>query len=269
MQLIAQGRTSEIFILSSKKILKLYRTQYSIQDIEREYEKTITIKKQTKLLIPKIHSIEKYGTRYGIVAERINNSTSMLSNISKNPLNLLPVIKRTVAIHNKIHKYKNIAIPNSDAYISSIIKNSKRFSIQEKDKILKILIKFKGNTLCHGDMHPGNLIDTKNGIYTIDWEQAFLGNPALDIAISSAVAVISPIPQNLNPITKLMVNNLKHILHFDKIYTNKYYKKKKPNMTIITEAMLISSAFMLALCSINRNLDTYIKYYRYWKEKQP
>ncbi len=39
-----------------------------------------------------------------------------------------------------------------------------------------------GNTLCHGDLHPENLMVSKNKLYVIDWSNAYSGNPIGDVA---------------------------------------------------------------------------------------
>ena len=39
-----------------------------------------------------------------------------------------------------------------------------------------------GRSLCHGDFHPYNLLLVKKELYVIDWMDASIGNPMMDVA---------------------------------------------------------------------------------------
>ncbi|WP_225971751.1 phosphotransferase [Paraphotobacterium marinum] len=38
-------------------------------------------------------------------------------------------------------------------------------------------------TLCHNDLHPGNLFKVKNQFKVIDWEYAYIYDPSYDLAM--------------------------------------------------------------------------------------
>jgi thiamine kinase len=42
----------------------------------------------------------------------------------------------------------------------------------------------RGDRLCHGDLHLGNIIATPDGLAVIDWAKAFIGPPEADAARS-------------------------------------------------------------------------------------
>jgi Ser/Thr protein kinase RdoA (MazF antagonist) len=54
--------------------------------------------------------------------------------------------------------------------------------VLKKDRLLEILAALPdGDTLCHGDFHPNNIICGDVGYYIIDWVDVSNGCPAADV----------------------------------------------------------------------------------------
>lgn len=68
--MIATGNTAEIFLLCDDKVLKLFRTGYSYDAVEREYENHKLISALYEN-VPRIFELYKNDGRYGYVMERI------------------------------------------------------------------------------------------------------------------------------------------------------------------------------------------------------
>lgn len=52
-----------------------------------------------------------------------------------------------------------------------------------KKKIISYLDNLPdGNMICHGDLHPENILVSKNKNYIIDWSNTYSGNPNGDVA---------------------------------------------------------------------------------------
>jgi Ser/Thr protein kinase RdoA (MazF antagonist) len=53
-------------------------------------------------------------------------------------------------------------------------------------------------SVCHGDMHPGNVVMTERGPVTIDWVTASSGTALADVARTLMLLRDSPLPEDLD-----------------------------------------------------------------------
>jgi aminoglycoside phosphotransferase (APT) family kinase protein len=56
-----------------------------------------------------------------------------------------------------------------------------------------------GEALCHGELHPGNVIRTAEGPRVVDWFDASRGDAAADVANTSLVIRHAALPGGLDP----------------------------------------------------------------------
>ncbi len=87
-----------------------------------------------------------------------------------------------IHIQDEIFKYKKLQIPDAFEVFNNKIRKS---NVKEelKQKALLSLNKIdKKYQLCHFDYHPENIIYHNDKPYIIDWNNAKLGNPVMDIA---------------------------------------------------------------------------------------
>lgn len=59
------------------------------------------------------------------------------------------------------------------------------------------IIRPENISLTHGDIHPGNLLNTETGYFLIDWEEAEIAPPERDLGIMAERWVISVSPLEL------------------------------------------------------------------------
>jgi len=81
-----------------------------------------------------------------------------------------------------IFKYQNLQLPNAfEVFDKRIKKSNEKEELKEKalQSLRKIDVKYQ---LCHFDYHPENIIYHNDKPYIIDWNNAKLGNPVMDIA---------------------------------------------------------------------------------------
>jgi len=64
-----------------------------------------------------------------------------------------------------------------------------------------------GDQLCHGDMHPGNIMLSRRGPMVIDWTNARRGHPAADIARSILIldfgTPLPALPAHIHALTRV------------------------------------------------------------------
>ncbi len=181
------GRTADIYRWSDTEVIKLYQPWVSRKAIERERSNT-QVARSMGLPVPDVGEIVTWSGRSGLILECIHGitmmqqlelDTSLVESYARRlaelhvSLNLIPADNRLPAQHDKLH---------------GKIVGCKPLTSSEQEVILAALSRMpKGDRLCHGDFHPGNIIIAQNRFFMIDWIDASRGNPVADLARSSVL----------------------------------------------------------------------------------
>jgi len=180
-QLIGEGNTAEVFSWGEKEILKLFRQEFFVEGIEKEYRISKEVEK-LGLPVPKVGEMIELEGRKGITYERISG-VSMLKQIMEKPLAAGRCARHLADIHYQIHQYKVEGFPIYKEALEWNIRRLETLTENQKQKILAQLKQLPdGDTLCHGDFHPGNIITNEKQSVILDWMTATTGNPSADVA---------------------------------------------------------------------------------------
>jgi aminoglycoside phosphotransferase (APT) family kinase protein len=210
--LINQGRTAEVLDIGNNQVLKLFRKSFPFQAIENELNVANAIK-DYDLPIPKFFGKVEQEGRIGLVYENIRG-LSMLRLMMLKPLAFFSYAKQMAEIHSIIHKTKVSDIPQQKEQLEFFINRNNELPKDTKEKIINKLRKLNsGNFLCHGDLHPDNILySVENNPVIIDWMTATAGNPAGDVARTKVILKYSKAPSYLPLMTRVVLNKLKSIL---------------------------------------------------------
>ncbi|HCN57676.1 MAG TPA: hypothetical protein DIS82_05895 [Exiguobacterium sp.] len=77
-----------------------------------------------------------------------------------------------------------------------------------------------GTALCHGDFHPYNLLLVKEELYVIDWMDASIGNPLMDVARTFLLIRYGGRMSLRNPaerISRFILSHLYRVCYFKRI----------------------------------------------------
>lgn len=82
--------------------------------------------------------------------------------------------------------------------------------IERAERLLASRPAFRGAVLCHGDLHPLNIIRTAEGDWLIDWTHATFDDPLYDVAFTHMVFhyVPLPVPRAARPFVALASRGL-------------------------------------------------------------
>ncbi len=217
-QLIAEGNTAEVYEWGEKEVLKLFRKEFPKEGIEKEYQVSQMIEK-LGLPIPKTGQLIEHSGRYGIIYERING-VSLLDKIMKNPLLVVKYSKQLANIHYKMHQTKVHGLFKYKDALEWNIRRTELTDIQ-KSAVLQLLEQLpEGETLCHADFHPGNIIVNNNRICILDWMTAVKGQPAADVARTLFLLKDSALPQGITGFAKIMLRLFRS--RMAKVYLKQY-----------------------------------------------
>lgn len=205
LQKIAEGNTAEVYSWGENDILKLFRKDFPVGAIEKEYRVSKAIEK-LGLAIPRVGDIIEYEGRTGIIYERIEGA-SLLRLISEHPWSAGRNARKIAQMHYDMHKCKAEGLPDCKEALRWGIKYEQDLSQEQKQEILNILEKLpEGSFVCHGDYHPGNIIKNYDQYIILDWMTAVAGQPSYDVARTILLLQDASIPEEVPAFIKFVMN---------------------------------------------------------------
>lgn len=213
-KLIAEGNTAQIYEYGPDMILKLYRGGMPDEACKREFYITQNV---CKFLIfcPKAFEIIQIDNRIGAVYERINGKTMLEIMLSKF-WSVNSQSKLLAHYHQEIHKEVHFDIPTVKEKLKNDIRVVSKLPQHEKEILYDYLNKLPdGNTLCHFDFHPGNIMINDGNVKIIDWMTACIGDEASDVARTCIMLKYSQGPNETPRSKKKLIK-----IFQKKLYTN-------------------------------------------------
>jgi len=203
-KLIGEGRTAEIWEYGDQTVVKLYREDASEQQAVREYEISKYAHAQgirTPLPMERI----TIGDRNGIVFQQVAGG-SLLGAMAREPRRIGEYAARLAGLHADLHKLEAPGdIGRQKEMLRRGIVAAPMLTMDEKSDILACLEKLpEGNKLCHGDMHPDNVL-MDGQLWVIDWMTGTVGEPAGDVARSLIMFSIGSMPPGTSIPARLMM----------------------------------------------------------------
>jgi aminoglycoside phosphotransferase (APT) family kinase protein len=186
---IAEGRTAEIYPWDDQHILKLYRDWCPLDWVDYEARIARAVY-EAGIPSPEASEIVEINGRRGLLYERLDG-TSMLQDMNARPWLLLKHARWLADLHVQINQQSITGLPSYKDRLLHDINNTQHLGKDLREKALATLDALPaGQSLCHGDYHPGNVLITKNGPVVIDWMTASTGSPWTDVARTSLLLSI-------------------------------------------------------------------------------
>ena len=190
---IAEGRTAEIFAWGEDRILKLLRPGFPPGLIQQEEVITTAVYK-AGIAAPRIYEVVEINGRPGIVYERIDGP-SLTAEIERFPFKLREHAALMARLHAALHTHIYPNAPEGTTRQKHILARQVQAAqvLREavRSRVLSLLERLPdGDTLCHNDFHPMNVLIGPNGPVIIDWESLSLGNPCSDVARTSLTVAL-------------------------------------------------------------------------------
>lgn len=243
LKMIGQGNTAEIYEFEKNKIIKLFREGISKEIAIDEYEKAVFIQVYINNA-PHVYDFIENNSRYGIIYERINGK-DMIMVMIKSIVKINYYSRMLAHIHMTVHK----AIVNSEGDFTVKRKLTDDIEAVEviTDKNKKLLIEYltklpDGDSLCHFDFHPGNIMIEGKEPVIIDWMTACVGDPCADIARTYIMLSYGELPHASYFVRKFVSLFQRHIC---KEYYREYIKLSKFKEKEIEKWMLPVAAARL------------------------
>lgn len=191
-KVIGLGNTATVYEWEEGKVLKLFYQGYPKEAVEREFHNAKAIRNMD-FSKPKAYEIIFLEKRMGIIYDRVDGES------------LLDWVMRTgevqecavymANLHKAILKNKISNVPNYKEFLKCNIVNSPSTNLKKQEEVLQILDKLiDGNTLCHGDFHPGNILISDGHTIVIDFMNICHGDFLYDVARTVFLVEYTPLP---------------------------------------------------------------------------
>jgi uncharacterized protein (TIGR02172 family) len=179
---IDYGRTSEVYAWGEDQVLKLFYNWFSLEKIEMEAWIARAVH-ASGLPVPAVGEVIRLNGRYGLIYERVRGD-SMYRMFQHKPWNVLHYARRVAELQAALHDCSIQADLRAQRQVlAGQIRQAETLPAPLRSRALAALDSMPdGDSLCHGDFWPGNILMPAQGEVVIDWIHASRGNPLADLA---------------------------------------------------------------------------------------
>ena len=247
--LVGTGRTAEVYDVGNGRILKLFRPSYTRDVVLREMRTSQDVA-QTGLPCPAVFPADsedglvEIDGRYGIVFERVIGR-SMLHEMASRPWRIARYTRLFADLHGQLHATEAPSLPRQRRRLEHLIaQGAKTLPATLAKRVLDALgDEPDASAICHGDLHPDNVLLTADGPRIIDWEPAGQGTPAADVAWTVLLLHHGGIPPGTAWGVRMMVFFLRRI--FLSVYLREVYRRQIVTRADLRRWMPITAAARL------------------------
>jgi aminoglycoside phosphotransferase (APT) family kinase protein len=183
-ELIADGRTSQVFEFGSDSAAKVLKRSVPQHWAATEAELTESVRR-LGVPVAKVRDVMQFEGRSAIIFERIVGP-SMWQRMLAAPHDVPALAREMVSVQRGIHAAGvPDRVPGLVGRLASKLDCVTELSADERVEARDLLLSLpRGAALLHGDLHPANVLLGAGGPVVIDWFDASVGHPVADIARS-------------------------------------------------------------------------------------
>lgn len=237
-KIIGEGNTATVYEWEEDTVLKLFVKGYPKSAVEREFLNAKAIN-TLDFAKPKAYEIICWEEQIGIIYDRVEGGT-LLDWVLKTG-DLQECAKYMARLHKKIVQNRVSNVPNYKEFLKSNILSASPAILMERDKVLATLDGLKdGDTLCHGDFHPGNILLSNGHAMVIDFMNVCHGDFLYDVARTVFLVEYTPVPQE--------VDNRETLLRFKKTLADLYLMEMNVTREMIQDYLTVIIAARVGEC---------------------
>lgn len=218
--IIARGRTAEILAWQDRQVLKLFYDWVPAGWAGREAQ-AARIVSATDLPTPKLLGELTLDGRLGLIYERVTGEP-LLNRLGSKPWLCARYAREFAGLQAAIHRQRGAGLPSYRGELENTIHRIEGLPPGWVEIALDRLSGLPdGETLCHGDFHPDQVMMTSTGQVVLDWMTARAGQPAADVARTVMMLRFGPV-LNASWLMRLLTNLLRGI--FFRAYLRRYFE---------------------------------------------
>lgn len=188
---LGEGREAEVYAWGEGSVLRLLRDPGNRAALEREAA-ALAAASAARAPVPAPGDLVEVEGRPGLVMERLDGA-DMFTLLGRRPWLVGGFARRLGALQAELHATPAPAgVPSLRRRVAERITGSDTVDPALVERALAALEGLPdGEALCHGDLHPGNVLMTADGPRIIDWTNASRGDAMADVAYTSLLFEIA------------------------------------------------------------------------------
>jgi Ser/Thr protein kinase RdoA (MazF antagonist) len=177
------GKEAEVFECG-ERVLKLYRAGAPKSSAFREAA-YLAIVEALGLPAPAALGVELIGERWG-VAMSLAPGESFADAIVRQPARAPEYLEAMARLHVRIHSHPGTRLGSMKARLRTNIREQATMLGEPRQLLLQdgLAQLPDGDSLCHGDFHPWNILGPSASAVVVDWLDACEGSAAADVCRS-------------------------------------------------------------------------------------
>jgi len=178
--LLAKGATAEVYAWEEGRVLKLFteRIPWHANEVA-----ATRVAREAGLPVPAlIEGLIEVDQREGIVFERVDGPI-MTGYLQEHPGQVEGWARQAAELQARMHATEVTELPPLIEILKWTIGQADPLEGATRRAVLDLLGRLPGGeSLCHNDFHPHNIIVSGHGLVVIDWAIGTRGNPLADYA---------------------------------------------------------------------------------------
>ena len=205
---IGTGNTAEVYEWKDGRVIKLFKRGYPLSAVEKEYANAMLVS-SLDFPRPVAYELIWVGERAGIVYSRAEGE-SLLDWVMKTS-DISGCGYYLAELHKRILLHRHPQVPGYKDFLEWGIKKAWLNHADKLKGFLEALEQLpEGDTLCHGDYHPGNVLLSEGKTSVIDFMNICRGPMLYDAARTVYLIEFTPVPEGTE--NRALVMELKHKL---------------------------------------------------------
>ena len=203
---LAVGRVSDVYINSEKQVLKLLHKTVTDWKVEDEFRRCQVVA-QAGVPSPKALELVELEGRKGILFEWAGKQDLLKAKL-ENPLNLWSGAHFMSEVHQDFLSRKAPDLPDIKEEALRMSHELPPGTIRpEQFEILERYLDQLpgGDSICHMDFHPSNIMLNDPGYSVIDWAEAVKGSPEADVAMTCLMLSTAETAPGISFLLKLII----------------------------------------------------------------
>ena len=191
---LGEGREAEIYEWDNGRVLRLLREPAPESRLEVEIA-AMRAAAASGVPVPEVFDVVTVDGRPGFVMTRIDGP-DLFSLMGRKPWTFPGAATELGTLHARLHA---IAAPPELPPLHTLIRErvvaAAPLPKPLMEHALRVLATLpEGDAICHGDFHPGNVLQGAAGPMVIDWVNAARGDPQADFARTRLMLRVGALP---------------------------------------------------------------------------
>jgi len=197
--LLGRGREADVFAWGDRQALKLFPPRWPAA--VAEYEALATrVAYSSGIHTPRVNELLELDGQVGIILARVYGP-SMLDVVTTQPWRLGSFARAFAELQFAVHQCAAPQLRAARRAVEGRIQNAPTLPVDLKRAALRAWAQLPdGDRLCHGDLHPDQIIVSPNGPAIIDWKEQLTAWEAP----AAAARLCEELPGERERLTKLV-----------------------------------------------------------------